>query len=248
MEILFFWLLVCLANQNEANGAREETRVHSEITSVPGDLPSDIEKLNIYRNRIEVIRQMDFNDKFPKLWFLNLCSNLLVNVEKGCFKGTILNHIFLSNNQLTAIPDFREVSYSLEYIALISNNITKISTEEINYLPKLRTLYLNSNPIVSLLDAHFSPPPPFIILGLEGISIECHCGVAWLKRIPDLRIDTNPCKHPPEWNSTSLDEITEEMLLKQPITTGHLYMCVSFVLTQLAMQPGYLEFRLLGYK
>ncbi|ELU09675.1 hypothetical protein CAPTEDRAFT_208329 [Capitella teleta] len=229
MDILrLIWLLVCLVsnlNVEETFGVHVSF-IDQGRSSVPDEMNPNMTILDIWSNKISVIKQTDFNDKYPALNHVNLDKNRIVYIENGCFRGTSLNFIYLSSNQLTAIPDFHEVSTTLTNLGLKANKITEITANEISYLTKLERLYLSSNPIVSLADMHKNLPSLFR-LGVEGIPFQCCCSVAWLKRIPDLLIDTNPCTHPWKWNSFSLDQITEEMLQEQPCGTSsaQLYLC-----------------------
>ncbi|ELU09677.1 hypothetical protein CAPTEDRAFT_208330 [Capitella teleta] len=229
MDILrLIWLIVCLVsnlNVEETFGVHVSF-IDQGRSSVPDEMNPNMTILDIWNNEISVIKQTDFNDKYPALNIVNLDKNQIVYIENGCFRGTSLNFIYLSSNQLTAIPDFHEVSTTLTNLGLKANKITEITANEISYLTKLERLYLSSNPIVSLADMHKNLPSLFR-LGVEGIPFQCCCSVAWLKRIPDLLIDTNPCTHPWKWNSFSLDQITEEMLQEQPCGTSsaQLYLC-----------------------
>lgn len=229
MDILrLIWLLVCLVsnlNVEETFGVHVSF-IDQGRSSVPDEMNPNITVLDIWSNEISVIKQTDFNDKYPALNIVNLDKNQIVYIENGCFRGTSLNSIYLSSNQLTAIPDFHEVSTTLTNLGLKDNKITEITANKISYLTKLERLYLSSNPIVSLADMHKNLPSLFR-LGVEGIPFQCCCSVAWLKRISDLLIDTNPCTHPWKWNSFSLDQITEEMLQEQPCGTSsaQLYLC-----------------------
>ncbi|ELT91649.1 hypothetical protein CAPTEDRAFT_202187 [Capitella teleta] len=113
MEIRrLLWLLVCLANFEERLCGNVNLSGKS-LTSLPDDIVQNV--THLYLN--------DEND--------------ITSIESGCFKGTNLNWLRLSSNELTSIPDLHEVSTTLTILNVDSNEIATIAVEELSYLIKL---------------------------------------------------------------------------------------------------------------
>ncbi|ELU17269.1 hypothetical protein CAPTEDRAFT_192847 [Capitella teleta] len=216
-------LLVCLLKTGQAVQTVFEYDSQS-LTSVPDSISSELVELSLVYNLITQISQADFNDKYPDLKTLSFSDNKISFVESGCFKGTQLLFINLENNLLTNFPDFHEVNNTLLAVYVTSNAITKISEEEINYLTNLKYLHLAENPIVSLPDLPMNLPA-LQYLELTGISFHCCSGIAWIRRESEITIDTDtyPCNSQSKWTSSSLQDITEEMLLNEPCAVNGEY-------------------------
>ncbi|ELU12588.1 hypothetical protein CAPTEDRAFT_207114 [Capitella teleta] len=219
MEIRrLLWLLVCLANFEERLCAKYVDLSNRGLTSVPEDIAPDVTHLYLNDNDITRIRETDFNDKYLNLADLRLQVNDIISIKSGCFKGTIIKLLNLNSNKLTSIPDLHEVSNTLTGLNLISNEITTITFDELSYLTKLTFLYLSNNHLTTLPDiAQFMPS--LNKLRLKENPLDCCCSNVWLKQIRtglDLQLSDFPCKHPFGWNSTTWDDITEDMILRQP--------------------------------
>ncbi|ELT93791.1 hypothetical protein CAPTEDRAFT_190972 [Capitella teleta] len=196
------------------------------LTNVPHPMSSTLVDLRIDHNMLTQISQMDFNDIYPELMYIDISNNDISFVESGCFKGTQLRYITLGFNQLTSFPDFHEVSNTLKEVDVSSNKITKIFQEEINYLTKLEYFFLNSNPIISLPDLPMNLPA-IKSLQLEGISFHCCCDVAWLRKPINIQTDPRPCISPTKWTNTIMYDIPEEMMLNEPcVGSGGYRTCV----------------------
>eukprot|EP00914_Ancora_sagittata_P018372 GHVO01036317.1.p1 GENE.GHVO01036317.1~~GHVO01036317.1.p1 ORF type:complete len:233 (-),score=17.99 GHVO01036317.1:98-796(-) len=212
------WLLVSLLLNCELTLSVKVDLSMKGLKSVPENINPNVTRLDIFKNQITEIRKSDFNDKYPDLTFVNMGVNKLWHIERGCFKGTKLTQMFLSSSLLSTIPDFREVSGTLIKLDLGYNQIAKITPDDVNYLTELNILVLRFNPLVSLPDLQVILPS-LSSLVIEGVALACCCNIAWLKRTPpiaDLQIDTNPCISPSKWTNSTLQEITEEMMLNQP--------------------------------
>jgi hypothetical protein len=124
------------------------------LKEVPEDIPPNATGIDLSDNFIAKIHQSDFNDKFPDLFGVDLSDNLITEIEDGCFKGTKLSAIFLTNNNLKKFPDFSEVGDSVAYVYLENNQIEAICEEDITSLNQssLLILLFQGNPFVYLLD------------------------------------------------------------------------------------------------
>ncbi|ELU16898.1 hypothetical protein CAPTEDRAFT_195129 [Capitella teleta] len=218
MEIgRLMWMTVCLLDIEQTFGLYFSCLYHSGLTSIPGDIDPSVSDLDCRNNEISTITRSDFNDKYPDLETVSLSWNKITSVEYGCFKGTVLKLINLYDNQLTIFPDFYEVKDTLAIVSVAKNRITKISNNEINYLNKLATLYLNNNSLVQLPELA-NLCPSLDLLYLIDIELECCQSTVWLKRIPDtlyVQMNEQPCSTPLKWNQTNWNDLTEDMLLQQ---------------------------------
>ncbi|ELT94907.1 hypothetical protein CAPTEDRAFT_192185 [Capitella teleta] len=189
---------------------------HNILTSVPEDIPSSTTEIWLYGNAIRTIRRRDFNDKYSDLEDLTVRYNKIKSIESGCFKGTVLRSLDLDSNELTCVPDLREISGTLEVLNLRFNQITKISMTELNYLTKLNELSLSVNLISTIMDFTLFMPE-LQDFELQGNPLDCCHGTAWLKQVSTgiLYVGTFPCNYPSKWNSTAWIDITYDMILKQ---------------------------------
>ncbi|ELT90384.1 hypothetical protein CAPTEDRAFT_217380 [Capitella teleta] len=125
------------------------------LASVPSSIYPNVTELSCQANSITVIQQSDFNNKYPDLFSIDLDDNHISSIEVGCFTGTVLKKIWLAKNDLSAIPDFREVGETLENIDLGINRIAILEVGDLNYLTRLLSLNLRYNLITSVADGSF---------------------------------------------------------------------------------------------
>ncbi|ELU11105.1 hypothetical protein CAPTEDRAFT_209392 [Capitella teleta] len=186
------------------------------LTSVPGNISPAVWQIFLNINDITTIRQVDFNDKYPKLFDLVINDNRITTIESGCFKGTVLKMLILRANELTTFPDLLEVSHTLTILDLSSNKITTIEVDKLTYLTKLTTLYLSDNRLSTFPDIRHVMPS-LADLWLMKNPLDCCCSNVWMKQVENgLSITLGNCAHPPGWVHKPYSWITEDMLLRQP--------------------------------
>jgi Leucine-rich repeat (LRR) protein len=138
--------LIALAGQGMPLVEYDET--YHALTAVPGDIPSNVNHIDLSHNRIVTIRQSDYSDKYPELSELLLFYNNIRTVEQGGFRGTVLSRVTISYNFLTSVPDFSQVKDTLTVIILNNNKITRIlQTDFNNKCTALQILLLKSNSV-----------------------------------------------------------------------------------------------------
>ncbi|ELT94913.1 hypothetical protein CAPTEDRAFT_192191 [Capitella teleta] len=210
------WLFVFLTNFEEKL-CELVNRQYNGLTFVPGDISPNVTELWLQGNAFTTIRQSDFNDKFTQLAQLKIRLNNISSIESGCFKGTVLQELYIDTNKLTSIPDLHEVSTTMEKLGLQFNQITKISMEDLSYLTKLKWLSLLNN-LISTLPDFTQFMPALTELNLEENPLDCCQSTAWLKQVPSsvLNISQFPCKYPSKWNSTDWNATTSDMIWGQP--------------------------------
>jgi Leucine-rich repeat (LRR) protein len=77
---------------------------------------------------------------------------LISHIDHGCFKGTVLKFLYLSQNQLTVFPDLSEVASTLTDLDLSNNQIITIYADDVKDLVKLDQLTLKDNPWLLITD------------------------------------------------------------------------------------------------
>ncbi|ELU09040.1 hypothetical protein CAPTEDRAFT_203717 [Capitella teleta] len=222
------WLLACLVNFKERLCENVDSS-NKGLTSVPEAITPNVTELDLNSNHITRIQQTDFNDKYTDLDQISLRDNGITSIESGCFKGTILTNLLLTSNELTFIPDLHEVSNTLIHLNLNSNEITTIEVDELSYLIKLTELYLSFNQLSTLPDI-IQFMPSLQVLGLQENPLDCCCSNVWLKQKPSdltLYLSTHSCIQPTGWSSTTWDDITKDMILRQPCqaSSSHPRLC-----------------------
>ena len=99
------------------------------------------------------------------LQVLNLSWNNISNISMTYFDScNQIYSIAMSGNQLSAIPNIKEVTATLQYLRLGNNNISDAKYLHYVHLPKLRVLRLDSNQIT-----YFCFPP--LTPALSDVSI-----------------------------------------------------------------------------
>ncbi|ELT96082.1 hypothetical protein CAPTEDRAFT_201177 [Capitella teleta] len=217
------WLLISLGNIKETIGVISVSLENKGLTSIPGDLRSDVGIIKFGSNKISTIKREDFNDKYPKLEELSFTHNQIRSIEYGCFRETRISKLLFGSNLLTTIPDLRQVKTTLTILDFNNNEIARVSNDVLEYLVYLRELNLGENPVATLSDMT-KILPSLNSLDVEGIPLECCNTATWMKRAPGvnlvLTLSTYPCESPLHWASFKWAQITEAMLQKQscPVT------------------------------
>ncbi|ELU01872.1 hypothetical protein CAPTEDRAFT_191296 [Capitella teleta] len=218
MEIRhLLWLLLRLVSPKEALSSLV-FRTHEGLTAVPNDISNDATSIYLNSNNITAIRQIDFNDKYLDLIDLFLRWNRITAIDNGCFKGTIIRVLAINCNDLTVIPDLHEVSSTLAILDLTSNEIAAISVAALDYLTELTELYLSQNPFSTVPDIN-QALSALTVFYLENTPLNCCCENIWLKQTRNslsLHMSHSPCVQPPEWTAIALNDITEDMIRRQP--------------------------------
>ena len=209
------WLLFGLLNLGRNLDALSVYRHSEQLSSVPSDISESVVELHLWINEITNITQEDFNYKYPFLETLYLTNNNIARVEEGCFRGTQLRYIGVSENQLNYFPDFCEVNRTLKFINLYSNVISKTSPGDVSCLAVLESLILDSNPLVSLCDL-VRLLPSLTSLNIKRMELNCCWSMVGMKDLPTLYTEIYPCLAPSslirvEWRvitKTQLNETT----------------------------------------
>ncbi|ELU13934.1 hypothetical protein CAPTEDRAFT_214953 [Capitella teleta] len=224
----------------------------NELTTVPDlhEVSKTLNVLSLGHNKITRLSATEFSS-LTELASLNISYNALQSIELNCFQGTLLKTLVLTKNKLTTVPDLRAVSSTLEVIHLNINKITKISLEDLHYLTKLTKLLVNKNSFSTFPDITVFMPS-LTKLNLNSNLVRCCCSDAWMKQTPSnvsLTLSDYPCQDPSKWATTSWDEITVDMMLRQPCEAASskrsfLYLCV---LPNCVARPGAVYYCLWWY-
>ncbi|PAA85425.1 hypothetical protein BOX15_Mlig016971g3 [Macrostomum lignano] len=194
------------------------------LTTIPTELPDNVERLNLQSNRISLIRRSDFSG-LTKLRILQLQNNRIERIEPGSFDElTQLERLRLNRNRITELPDglftrqsnlYRlDLSYNrltfigkdtlsgaprLRNLQLDHNDIRCLTESALRGLERLEVLTLNRNNISTLPENAFSRMARLKTLRLADNNFICDCRLAWLSRWlrqqPQLGLHTK-CSQP----------------------------------------------------
>ncbi|ELT90382.1 hypothetical protein CAPTEDRAFT_217378 [Capitella teleta] len=205
---------------------------YNELTIIPDlqELQSTLKVLKLGHNKISSILIGDLN-YLTQLGHVNLDYNTITSVTDGCFGGTRLWNINLEGNQLVDFPDIRAVNITLKILNVAENAIAVIPEEEIDNLEILESLSLTGNPI-SCLPEFTLLLPSLTTLAVQQLPLQCCCMMAWMKELSEsfsIEMDTRPCVSPSKWNQIPWDQITGEMLRREPceIDASHWIRCLN---------------------
>ncbi|XP_025828902.1 protein slit isoform X2 [Agrilus planipennis] len=180
---------------------------HRGLTQVPGNLPNDIEKLDLQGNNITVILESDF-ERLGKLRVLQLTDNQIHTIERDAFQDVInLERLRLNGNNLRHIPDnlfsamsnlFRlDLSHNLltvigrktlrgisavKHLQLDNNHLTCIDDSALRSFKDLEILTLNNNNLTWIGKDMFSNMFRLRTLRLNDNLFHCDCQLSWLAR------------------------------------------------------------------
>jgi len=206
-------------------------------TTVPEDIPYDVEHLSLYSNDIKVLRASDLRN-FTKLEVLSLERNGIEEIEEGSFAN--LNHLkslSLSGNRLRRLPsqlffnlssltelhlEFNELvdlsqdlflrMSHLEELYLNGNHLSKITSGSLVGLSNLKKLGLSFNRIEKIQDFTFSGVGRLTWLYINGNNISSIGAKAFydLPRLTRLHLDNNNLR---ELSATVIRKSTKLTLL-----------------------------------
>lgn len=124
------------------------------LSSVPGDLPKEVEFIDLSRNHIQVLQRGDFRNT-PILRFLNISWNCLEGIHPETFLGTpLLEDLDLSHNHLKNLTAQRYLQHAGNLVVLnlaYNRFLTMTLAREFSSLVKLERLTLGGN-IISVGD------------------------------------------------------------------------------------------------
>ncbi|XP_077992133.1 CD180 antigen-like [Glandiceps talaboti] len=159
------------------------------LTSIPANLSTDLEILNLHGNNITVIEDGDFKD-LQNLKHLDLSNNYIIDVESGAFTGLdklqtlllaenlisdvreqalekipSLQHLELQHNSLYTIPKALTPLKKLEVLDLSNNLLHSVNfNQSFRNLSSLKVLNLGGNQIRAIHDFNFA--------GLNGTELD----------------------------------------------------------------------------
>ena len=165
---------------------------NKQLTTIPDDIPANVEHLKLSDNRITEIKANVFSN-FEKLIVLDLSSNLIANMEDGAFNGLeSLQYLYLQNNKISALdPDVFRNTNQLKVLLLDDNEITSIRSKHLVSMWELQELGLQNNQIATLnLESLLRLPDFTLKLHLAGNPLTCNESLCWLdKAYQKLQID-----------------------------------------------------------
>jgi len=147
------------------------------LTSVPKDIPSNVQKLYLNHNDITHVG-VDAFAELTKLKVLSLRGNKLNSITSGMFNGlSTLKTLYLNYNQITSIGARSFASLQkLDYLDLHGNLIRSLDEEAFVGLARMRTLDMHNNVVVNLPSNIFQPLSGLLYMRWEGnLDLVCTC-------------------------------------------------------------------------
>lgn len=161
------------------NGEIVASCSHRDLTEVPQDIPSGVEKLYLNHNDINDV-DVDAFKHLQELKVLSLRGNKLTSITAGMFNGLgKLKTIYLNYNEITDIgpSSFKDLK-NLDYLDLHGNAVSTIDENAFVGLTRLRTLDMHNNAMVSLPDKIFRPLWGLMYMRWEGnLNLVCTCSL-----------------------------------------------------------------------
>ena len=234
-------MLLCLASVllsiNEIKGQEKYTNEGNQLTSVPADIPNDVQILELRKNKIAQLVESDF-DRLGSLEEIYLTSNVIERVQEKFVNPSIhtnLSVLSLEDNLIEIIPKLngleslkylhlsqnklREVHFgqldALQEIFIDKNNLTSMPnlTKELSSLTKL---YLYKNNIAELPVGYFAKLPALKELNLRS-NLFVEITIGRLDSLETLTIEDNKLTAMPMFTH-SMPALEIMRLSKNPIT------------------------------
>ncbi|XP_058862384.1 leucine-rich repeat and immunoglobulin-like domain-containing nogo receptor-interacting protein 1 [Acipenser ruthenus] len=150
-------LLSCPPKCECSSGKRTVSCARRRLTSVPENIPSDAELLDLSRNRLKSLSSEEFSN-LPRLLGLDLSENIISAVEPGSFRNLpSLRTLRLRGNRLKILPvGLFSGLQSLRVLDLRENQILVFVDHTFRELSNLRQLEAGENDLVFLSHRAFS--------------------------------------------------------------------------------------------
>eukprot|EP01132_Coremiostelium_polycephalum_P002383 gene2383-2945_t len=157
----------------------------SEIENIDGDKLISLEYLDLYDNKIQVIKNLH---NFSNLTFLDLSFNEIRVIENLSSKDLpVLNELYLANNKITDIDNLHELT-TLTNLELGSNRLREI--KNLDKLVSIETLWLGRNKITEIKNvSHLSKLR--ILSLLSNRILEVGNGLNGLTNLKELYLSHN---------------------------------------------------------
>lgn len=140
---------------------------YSRLTSVPQDIPVNVEKIDLEGNLLSAIPAECFS-RYLNLTTVILTNNKIADISEDAFLGLPrMNTLFLSNNLLKQVPAIKDLEETLRSFYLGSNAIQDGGTVSLRKYVKLSHLDLSNN-LLSVMPTDFSSDAPLKEMILEG--------------------------------------------------------------------------------
>lgn len=219
---------------------------NASLSSVPTELSSEMQVLDLSQNNIPEIRREEFSDanlqNVHKLFMrnctlqdvhrdalrglmilieLDLSNNLIRTLPVGVFSGLVkLRTILLNNNQIEVLEDrlFENLNY-LYRIELKNNHIRTIGLNTFVNVPVLLQIYLDNNRLSVLKKESFEKLEKLASLSILQNQWNCTCELQQFRDfIISRNLFTNPttCHDPPHLRGKSWSDVPSENFACRP--------------------------------
>ena len=153
----------------EHNCRHKYSKLASELTQVPNDIPEETNYVSLKRNNIASLSSGNFSHMYSCI-FLDLRYNNISLIEPNAFEGLdSLYTLWLSNNNLHNLTSgmFQQLK-NLEKLYLSGNRIGSIEAKSFSGLQKVFILDLSDNLLSSLVEGSLSGLTALEELHIDG--------------------------------------------------------------------------------
>ena len=202
-------------------------------TKVPTDIPTDVTDLYLRYNEITSLHDCEFCS-YIQLQSLHLDGNKISQISSSAFSNTVLKILYLSDNQLTAMPDLEIIKETICRLDLSNNQITDLDAEvcfehmtyldlgenQIKFISSsafdnciaLEKLLLKSNQLTTLSKV---PLDKLQQISVTGNPLVCDSRLLWLKAVEEngVQMEDFECAGPDCLQGRSFSNVTREELL-----------------------------------
>ena len=142
-------------------------------------IPNGTLKLDVRLNNIQVLNDRELAH-LHNLDILILNENQLSFLSSTCLENTKITQLYISQNVLKMFPNLTAVSATLTHLDLSTNSINDIPCDSIQALPKLKTLNLEYNLIITVPGSCQPVPLSLKNLDLKGNNISIVTNTSFL--------------------------------------------------------------------
>ncbi|ELU04094.1 hypothetical protein CAPTEDRAFT_187547 [Capitella teleta] len=197
-RMLCFWVALCCGFVPFILGDIPANFTDQSLLEVPKNISVATTHLYLDHNYIHTLRK-DGLAHLLNLQYLSVQYNQLSIIEKHAFRGTSLNKIVVSNNQLRVFPYLLDISDTLTSFRIVNNGLRVIKEEDLQGLNNLEKLFLSNNDIYKVPDI-INILPSLYHLDFANLNMECCDKVFALTFFTNETLDVRlmPCSSPPE--------------------------------------------------
>ena len=112
------------------------------LAAVPGDIPSDVNKILLTKNSLTALEANQFTS-FSYLTDVQLDNNIIATIDAAAFCNNKISTIELTKNNIVAFPDLSCIGDFLKKLYLESNAITNLTQDQVTSVQYIQEIKYN---------------------------------------------------------------------------------------------------------